>query len=188
MHTHAPTTTIHGGSERRRRRRRRPSFTSLSSLALGTISSRNMCPRREGRRSAHDIRIIHVHTYTRYKRPHHLSPQRDDDCIPRETPPHPRTARAQLPAAHRRRHSRAPTTADTGNTIPQRANPTQTAYTERDSALWLWEQFHQEICADEEKADDQHERPRHALARAHGFDLLLQPVPGERSKAYALVR
>jgi len=30
----------------------------------------------------------------------------DDDCIPRETPPHTRTARAQPPAAHRRWHSR----------------------------------------------------------------------------------
>jgi len=30
----------------------------------------------------------------------------DDDCLPRETPPHTRTARAQPPAAHRRRHSR----------------------------------------------------------------------------------
>ena len=32
----------------------------------------------------------------------------DDDVHPRKTPLHTRTARAQLPAAHRRRHSRPP--------------------------------------------------------------------------------
>jgi len=44
---------------------------------------------------------------------------------PRATPPHTRTARAPPPAAHRARiaASHAPTTADTGNTVPQRANP-----------------------------------------------------------------
>jgi len=41
---------------------------------------------------------------------------------PQETPPHTRTARAQPPAGHRRRAA-APTTTDTGNTVPQRANP-----------------------------------------------------------------
>ena len=51
----------------------------------------------------------------------------DDDVYPRETPPHIRTARAspQRPTAA---GTAAPTTADTGNTVPQRANPTQTAY------------------------------------------------------------
>jgi len=46
---------------------------------------------------------------------------------PRDTSPHIRTARA---SSQRRTATgtAAPTTADTGNTVPQRANPTQTAY------------------------------------------------------------
>ena len=51
----------------------------------------------------------------------------DDDVYPRETPPHIRTARAS-PQRHTAAGTTAPTTADTGNTVPQRANPTQTAY------------------------------------------------------------
>ena len=51
----------------------------------------------------------------------------DDDVYPRETPPHIRTARAS-PQRHTAAGTAAPTTADTGNTVPQRANPTQTAY------------------------------------------------------------
>jgi len=51
----------------------------------------------------------------------------DDDVFPRETPPHIRTARAS-PQRHTAAGTAAPTTADTGNTVPQRANPTQTAY------------------------------------------------------------
>jgi len=51
----------------------------------------------------------------------------DDDVYPRETPPHIRTARAS-PQWHTAAGTAAPTTADTGNTVPQRANPTQTAY------------------------------------------------------------
>jgi len=47
---------------------------------------------------------------------------------PGETSPHTRTARAQPPAAHRRRHSGAPTTTETENTDPQCANHSQTAY------------------------------------------------------------
>ena len=42
---------------------------------------------------------------------------------PREKPPYTRTADT-APAG-----TAAPTTTDTGNTVPQRANPTQTAYT-----------------------------------------------------------
>jgi len=45
---------------------------------------------------------------------------------PRETPPHIRTARAS-PQRHTAAGTAAPTTADTENTVPQRANPTQTA-------------------------------------------------------------
>ena len=41
---------------------------------------------------------------------------------PRETPPHIRTARAS-PQRHTTAGTAAPTTADTGNTVPQRANP-----------------------------------------------------------------
>jgi len=51
----------------------------------------------------------------------------DDDVYPRETPPHIRTARAS-PQRHTAACTAAPTTADTGNTVLQRANPTQTAY------------------------------------------------------------
>ena len=51
----------------------------------------------------------------------------DDDVYPRETPPHIRTVRAS-PQRHTAAGTAAPTTADTGNTVPQRANPTQTAY------------------------------------------------------------
>ena len=51
----------------------------------------------------------------------------DDDVYPRETPPHIRTARAS-PQRHTAAGTAAPTTADTRNTVPQRANPTQTAY------------------------------------------------------------
>jgi len=51
----------------------------------------------------------------------------DDDVYLRETPPHIRTARAS-PQRHTAASTAAPTTADTGNTVPQRANPTQTAY------------------------------------------------------------
>jgi len=40
---------------------------------------------------------------------------------PRETPPHTRTARAQ-PQRHTAAGTAAPTTADTGNTVPQRAD------------------------------------------------------------------
>ena len=45
----------------------------------------------------------------------------------RHLPPHIRTARAS-PQRHTAAGTAAPTTADTGNTVPQRANPTQTAY------------------------------------------------------------
>jgi len=51
----------------------------------------------------------------------------DDDVYPRETPPHIRTARAS-PQRHTAAGTATPTTSDTGNTVPQRANPTQTAY------------------------------------------------------------
>ena len=51
----------------------------------------------------------------------------NDDVYPRETPPHFRTAQAS-PQRHTAAGTAAPTTADTGNTVPQRANPTQTAY------------------------------------------------------------
>jgi len=51
----------------------------------------------------------------------------DDDVYPRETPPHIRAARAS-PQWHTAAGTAAPTTADTGNTVPQRANLTQTAY------------------------------------------------------------
>ena len=44
-----------------------------------------------------------------------------------ERPPHIRTARAS-PQRHTAAGAAAPTTADTGNTVPQRANPTQTPY------------------------------------------------------------
>jgi len=53
-------------------------------------------------------------------------PKDDDDVYPRETPPHIRTARAS-PQWHTAAGTAASTTADTGNTVPQRANPTQTA-------------------------------------------------------------
>jgi len=46
---------------------------------------------------------------------------------PRETPPHIRTARAS-PQRHTAVGTAAPTTADTENTVSQRATPTQTAY------------------------------------------------------------
>ena len=46
---------------------------------------------------------------------------------PERQPPHIRTARAS-PQRHTAAGTAAPTTADTGNTVPQRANPTQTAY------------------------------------------------------------
>ena len=46
---------------------------------------------------------------------------------PRETPPHIRTARAS-PQRHTAAGTAAPTTADTGNTVPQRANPTQSVF------------------------------------------------------------
>ena len=55
------------------------------------------------------------------------NPHGDDDVYPRETPPHIRTARAS-PQRHTAAGTAAPTTADTENTVPQRANPTQTAY------------------------------------------------------------
>jgi len=51
----------------------------------------------------------------------------DDDVYSRETPPHIRTARAS-PQRHTAAGTAASTTADTGNTVSQRANPTQTAY------------------------------------------------------------
>ena len=51
----------------------------------------------------------------------------DDDVYPRETPSHIRTARAS-PQRYTAAGTAAPTTADTGNTVPQLANPTQTAY------------------------------------------------------------
>ena len=51
----------------------------------------------------------------------------DDDVYPRETPPNIRTARAS-PQRHTAAGTAAPTTADTGNTVPQRATPTQTVY------------------------------------------------------------
>jgi len=63
----------------------------------------------------HQMNVIYVHTHD------------DDDVYPRETPPHIRTARAS-PQRHTAAGTAAPTTADTGNTVPQRANPTQTAY------------------------------------------------------------
>jgi len=47
----------------------------------------------------------------------------DDDVYPRETPPQIRTARAS-PQRHTAAGTAAPTTVDTGNTVPQRANPT----------------------------------------------------------------
>jgi len=62
------------------------------------------------------------------------SPYIPESGYPRETPPHisgqaTRTGTADSP---QRRHTAAgtgaPTTADKGNTVPQRANPTQTAY------------------------------------------------------------
>jgi len=62
---------------------------------------------------------LHTTHYTRHD---------DDDVYPRETPPHIRTARAS-PQRHTAAGTAAPTsTADTGNTVPQRANPIQTAY------------------------------------------------------------
>ena len=51
----------------------------------------------------------------------------DDDMYTTETPPHIRTARAS-PQRHTAAGTAAPTTADTENTVPQRGNPTQTAY------------------------------------------------------------
>jgi len=47
---------------------------------------------------------------------------------PRETPPHIRTARAS-PQRHTAAGTAAPTTADTGNTVPQCVNPTQMTHT-----------------------------------------------------------
>jgi len=40
---------------------------------------------------------------------------------PQKTPPHTRTARAQPPQRHTAAGTAAPTTTDTGNTVPQRA-------------------------------------------------------------------
>jgi len=51
----------------------------------------------------------------------------DDDCIsPRDTSPH-QDSTSTVPSGTPP-PAAAPTTVDTGNTVPQRANPTQTAY------------------------------------------------------------
>jgi len=53
--------------------------------------------------------------------------KKDDPYTPERHLPDTRTARAQ-PQWHTAAGTAALTTIDTGNTVPQRANPTQTAY------------------------------------------------------------